>query len=120
MNNNKLNTPPDVAVNEEIFNTIKAVLSMPESSLNQEVVDQEEEENYENEDKPQEQQQQLVGHFWDSLVKDAKSKSPPTGQHSYNIRSKGLIGTPRASSLNPTKGNNNPQPAKQSLPIQNP
>ena len=53
----------DVAINEEIFNTIRAVLSILESSSNQEVVDQEEEENYENEDEPQEQKQQLVGNF---------------------------------------------------------
>ena len=32
---NKTNSPPDVAINEEIFDTIRAVLSMPKTSSNQ-------------------------------------------------------------------------------------
>ena len=51
--NNKTNPPCDVPVSDEIFNNIRAVLTMPESYLNQEVADQEEEENSENEDEPQ-------------------------------------------------------------------
>ena len=46
---------------------------MPESSLKQEVVDQEEEENYENENEPQEQGKQLVWRFCDSVVKHFES-----------------------------------------------
>ena len=38
---NKENHPPDVEVNEKIFNTIREVFSMPESSSNQESNDQE-------------------------------------------------------------------------------
>ena len=37
---NKTNPPPDVAVNEEICNTIRAVISIPESFFNQESNDQ--------------------------------------------------------------------------------
>ena len=37
--NNKTNAPPDVAVNEEVFNIICTVFSVLESYLNQEVVD---------------------------------------------------------------------------------
>ena len=47
--NNKTSTPPDIAVNEEIFNTIRAVLSLSETPSNQETVDNEEEEEFENE-----------------------------------------------------------------------
>ena len=78
---------------------------MPKSSSNQEVVDQEEEENSKNEDEPQEPQQ-LIGHFWDSLVKNVESKSHSWRQHAYNTWSKGSMGTPQASSSNSTKGNN--------------
>ena len=109
--NNKTNPPPDVAVNEEIFNTINAVLSMLESSSNQEVVDQENDGNSKNEDEPQEPQQ-LIRHFWDGLVKNDESKSPPSGQQYCNTQSKGSIGSHGASSSKPTKGNNNPQPTK--------
>ena len=83
-----MNSPPDVAGNEEIFNTIRATLSMLEVSTNEEIVDQEIEEKYENEDESQEQEQQLVAHFWDSLVKNSKNKHPPSGKHSYNTTSK--------------------------------
>ena len=47
--NNKPSSPPDIVVNEEIFNTIRAVLSLSETSSNQEIVDHEEEQ-YENEE----------------------------------------------------------------------
>ena len=40
---------------------------MPESSSNQESVDQEEEENYVSEDEPNGEQEQLVGNFWDNI-----------------------------------------------------
>ena len=84
--NNKPSSPSDIAINEEIFNTIWAVLSLSETSSNQETVDHEEEEQSENEEEFQEPQQ-LNGHFWDSLVKDSESRNPPSGQHAYNTRS---------------------------------
>ena len=48
--NNKPSSPPDIVVNEEIFNTILAILSLSETSSNQETIDHEEEEQYENEE----------------------------------------------------------------------
>ena len=66
---------------------------------------------------PKNNNNRLVGYFWNSFVKDAKSKYPPLGKYAYNIQSKGLIGTPWASSSNPTKGNNNPQTANSLFPF---
>ena len=48
-NKNK-NTPPDIAANEEIFNTIRVVLSLYETPSNQEITENEEEEESENEE----------------------------------------------------------------------
>ena len=48
--NNKPSSLLDIVVNEEIFNTIWAVLSLSETSSNQEIVDHEDEEQYENEE----------------------------------------------------------------------
>ena len=42
--NNKTSTPPDIATNEEIFNTIRAVLSLSETPSNQEKTENEKEE----------------------------------------------------------------------------
>ena len=92
---------------------------MPESSLNQEFVDQEEEENYENKNEPQEQEKQLVWHFCDSIVQNVESEYPSLGQHAYKTWSKVLEGTPGASRSNSTKVNNTPPPTKQYLPIRN-
>ena len=47
---NQPSSPPNIVVNEEIFNTIWVVLSLSETSSNQEIVDHEEEEQYENEE----------------------------------------------------------------------
>ena len=41
--NNKTSSPPNIAVNEEIFNTIQAVLSLSEIPSNQETIDNDEE-----------------------------------------------------------------------------
>ena len=49
------------------------------------------------------------------MIKDVERKSPPIGQHTYNTRSKYLIGSTRASSSNRAKVNNTPQPIKQSI-----
>ena len=68
-NTNNKNTPPDIAANEEIFNTIRAVLSLSEIPSNQEITENEEEEESEN-DEESEEPQQVNGHFWDSLVKE--------------------------------------------------
>ena len=43
-NINNKNTPPDIAANEEIFNTIQAILSLSETPSSQEVTKNEEEE----------------------------------------------------------------------------
>ena len=47
---NKTNTPPDIATNEEIFNTIRAVLSLYETPSDQEITKNEEEEESEIEE----------------------------------------------------------------------
>ena len=76
--NNKTSSPPDIAVNEEIFNTIRVVLYLSETPSNQETVDNEEEEQYENEEEFEEPQQ-VNGHFWDSPVKYSEGINPPAG-----------------------------------------
>ena len=48
--NNKTNTSLDVAVNEEIFNTIWAILSLSDTPSNQEITENEEEEELENDE----------------------------------------------------------------------
>ena len=47
---NKTNTPPDIATNEEIFNTIRVVLSLSDIPSNQEITENEEDEELENEE----------------------------------------------------------------------
>ena len=76
-NTNNKNTPPDIAANEEIFNTIRAVLSLSETHSSQEINENEEEEESKN-DEESEEPQQVNGHFWDSLVKEHETKSLPT------------------------------------------
>ena len=76
--NNKPSSPPGITVNEEIFNTIRVVLSLSEIYSNQETIDHEEEEQSKNEKEFQEPQQ-LNGNFWDSLVKDSEGRNPPAG-----------------------------------------
>ena len=85
----------------------------------------EEEEEIEN-DEELEEPQQVNGHFWDSLVKYYEGKSPPSGQHAYNTRSRAFTNTPGASSSSTlSNDNNNSQPNKQTQsvkiaqPIQN-
>ena len=54
--NNKTSSPPDIAVNEENFNTIRAVLSLSETPSNQETVDNDKEEESKNEEELEEPQ----------------------------------------------------------------
>ena len=110
--NNKTSSPPDIAVNEEIFNTIRAVLSLSETPSNQETTNNEEEEESGNEEELEEPQQ-VNGHFWDSLVKYYEGRSPPLGQHAYNTETRTFTNTPGASSSStPSKDNNNSQLVK--------
>ena len=80
-----------------MFNTIRVVLSLFETPSNQEMAENEEDESENNEEL--EEPQQVNGHFWDSLVKEYENKSPPTGQHAYNTRSRAFTNNPGASSL---------------------
>ena len=113
LNTNNKNTPPDIAANEDIFNTIWVVLSLSEAPSSQEINENEEEEETENDEELEEPQQVNV-HFWDSLIKKRESKNPPTGQHAYNTRSRAFTNTRGASSSSTTNNdNNNSQPNKQ-------
>ena len=86
---------------------------MSETPSSQEITENEEEEESEN-DEEAEEPQQFNGNFWDSLVKEYESKSPPAGQHACNTRSRTFANTPGASSSSTTNNdNNNSQPNKQ-------
>ena len=50
---------------------------MSETPSSQEINENEEEEESKN-DEESEEPQQVNGHFWDSLVKEHETKSPPT------------------------------------------
>ena len=91
--NARQNTPPDISTNDEVFNTIRVVYALPDSSTDQESDDDHEFDQPETEEKNSEYPLLLNCHFWDNSAKEGESSNHFVfvNQHTHNTRSKGLV-----------------------------
>ena len=71
--NARQNTPPDISTNEEVFNTIRDVYALPDSSTDRESDDDHESDQPETEEETSEDPLLLNFHFWDSSAKEGES-----------------------------------------------
>ena len=91
--NARQNTPPDISTNEEVFNTIRVVYALLDTSTDQESDEDREPEQPETEEEDPKDPLSFNCHFWDSSAKEGESNDDFVfvNQHTHNTRSKGPV-----------------------------